>query len=192
MSNRNFLIILTVIIIIAFILLQPTMVSFLPYPSHESKVSAFLNQITKGDRIDGQKFWDKREQYFPGTFHFDKSGIDPQHSNDVMQKSKIALKEHKILVLAQYKSSVIVSDEIMIDAKEVPEVLNEIHKRQEGKNVFSKGGNYIVIEGNDKKIYLVFVISHDEMMRSNGFAAENKEISRDKSWLSVSEISSKN
>lgn len=188
MFNKSFPIILIFFIIIAFILLQPTMISYLPYPSRESKVNEFINEITDGGSIDSRQYWQKREQYFPGTFHFSKKGVDPKHFNIVLQNSSVSLAQQNLLVLAQYTSSFIISDEILIDTKTATTILSKIKKRQGGINVVQKGENYIVIEGEDKKLYLLFVVSHDDMMRSNGFAAENKELSAGKSWLSVSEI----
>ncbi len=188
MIIRRFSIILSIVIIIAFILFQPTMASLLPYPSRDTKAAKFLEEITSGDRIDARLYWQKREHYFPGTFYFDKEGNDIAHFNAIMQKSGIDVQQQKVMVLARYTSPTIISDESIIDTKTAATMISEIKKRQEGENVIKKGENYIVIEENNKKIYLLFVASHEEMMRSNGFAAENKKLVADKSWLSISEI----
>jgi hypothetical protein len=190
--KNNFLpLTLCLLIIIAFILLQPTSVSSLNINNKEARWNNFVKKV-EGHRMDTKAFWETREFYSPGHFAFKKEGFAVDKQAElirVLGAPDLGLSNQ--LVFLEYNASAFISYESLIKDENAPNVLKSITLLSGRNDVLAKGENFVIIKINQDKAIIIFLTTLDEMKKANGFFKydeDDKDLVKGKNWFDISEV----
>jgi hypothetical protein len=146
--------------------------------------NVFYSDLVATKKVDGKKFWEFREFYSPGHFVYKRDGFAKEEVEKNLTKLGITKSigdEHFFLL---YSSNRIKSIESLSTIRTLDEVLKTYDIKRD--NSLLQGDNFFLWEENDKKVFLIFLLDNNEMMRANGFfdyAEEDKELVEGKKWL---------
>lgn len=190
--KKNFFpLVLFLLIIIAFILLQPTSVSSLNLNNRQAQWNSFIKQVD-GKRMDTKRFWQTREFYSPGQFIYKKEGITSAKQELVLKQLGLSYEAvGNPFVVLEYSAPAFISNESLVSEGSSGEILQSIKSLAGTNEVIAKGENFVIIKTQPDKAVLIFLATPDEMKRTNGFfkyEEDDKELVKSKSWLDVSEV----
>jgi hypothetical protein len=191
-KNNLFPLTLFLLIIIAFIILQPTSVSSLNLNNRQTSWNTFVSQV-EGKRMDTKRFWQTREFYSPGYFVYKKEGIAPGKQDQLLKE--IGLSSSGLgsqIIVLDYNAPSFRSYESLIPDESVASLQKSINDVATKDNVLAKGENFVIIKTSPDKAMLMFIATLDEMKKTNGFfkyEEDDKELLKGKSWFNISEVS---
>ena len=177
---------LLISIIIAFIFLQPTSAAHFPF-NQQNEWNTFLKDTQATKRLDTQAFWKFREFYSPGSFHFKAEGIPLD--NAMKEMGMDSFQKSSPSGLLKYRSKNITSAEAIIPEENIALAYKELKDLQKNAKVIAAGDNFVILQSDPKKAKIFLVATNDEMLRSNGYASNNKDLVKGKAWISISEVS---
>lgn len=191
LNNNSLTIAVLLLIIIAFITLQPTSASTLQLNNREAKWNTFVKHID-GSRMDTKLFWQTREFYSPGSFVYNKNGLPAVNQEYLLREAGMGSPRIKgQLLVLEYTAPHYRSFESLIPNEIATEVLKQISVLSAQPNMISKGENFVLVKSKKNKTILIFLATYDEMKKANGFfkyEEDDKDLVKGKSWLNVSEI----
>src|SRR5437870_5330460 len=103
-KNNSFPLTLFLLIIIAFVVVQPTSASSLNLNNRQASWNKFINAIN-GKRLDTKLFWQTREFYSPGYFIYKKEGISSGQQDQMLKE--VGLSSSRIgnqIIVLDYKA----------------------------------------------------------------------------------------
>src|SRR5581483_2899830 len=90
-NPKNFLIVTTIIIGVAFLFLTPKLTSRLFPQKRDMILKQFVQNVEKTHQVDPQKFWEFREFFSPGYYTFNRLGLESSMTDGILQAFSLQL-----------------------------------------------------------------------------------------------------
>ncbi len=187
-----FLNILLVIIILfsGFSILTPKISSRLYAQKREILLNDFLSNLKKDGKIDGQKYWQFREFYSPGSFIFNRKGLSDKDLDETFAKLGVSKSFFaQDLFFLKYDSRRVSSIDMLSHDSILKSTSEMVTGEEDG--IVQSGKNYLLIERSEQNYLLFFILPESDMKKSNGFfdyVEKDKELVKGKYWKNISII----
>jgi len=171
------------VFVIGLLLFHPSL-SLLHRVQRRQQLDYFLSEV-KQDNFTMKQFWQFREFYSPGNFHFNSKSVTLAGAlqfNDISEPKT---------TLLEFSSPKLISSDGIIDKK----ITNNLLNFREGAPILKilfQAHDRIVYQTVDNKIHFIFLRSSEEMMSTLGlfdYGRKEKTILENKLWLNVTSVS---
>lgn len=182
--------ILGAIIVVTFVIFQPKVASSLFQPKRAMLLETYSTAVKTQSPFNPQTYWEFREFYSPGHFLYEKTGLPKEILSEFLSDSPIPLQQkHFITPFLSFESPYLESIDSLTTANSIDEILDS--NRLNSQAIVAKNKHAMLYRYEKDKLFLIFVLSGDEMKKANGFfdyREADKEFVKGKNWLNVTYI----
>ena len=188
--STKFLVLHLLAFVILFLFLTPKVSARLFSFVSDSRLNTYLQETHLSEKIDARKYWEFREFYSPGSFHFSKTGLPHQTVSGVLNKAGLSLSsDFKLSPFLVFTSPKLESVDFLSERSTLEHIVPEL--KQNDGSIILKTTNEIMYHKDSSTIVMVFLKSPNEMRTANGFfdyRIADKELTKDKYWFNVTVI----
>lgn len=189
-TTNKFLLLHLLAFILLFLFLTPKVSARLfPFVSG-NKLNTFIQETESSKTIDPRNYWEFREFYSPGSFHFSKTGLPKQSISPVLNKadlSQLINSNHMPFLL--FTSPKLESVDFLTDSTTLESILPTL--KQINTGVVLKTNTELIYRKDSSTLVMVFLKNHEEMKSANGFfdyRIADKKLTEGKYWFNVTVI----
>lgn len=156
--------------------------------SNNRKFQEYKKSLERDLTVEPQQFWEIREFYGKGDILFSKDSLDKDKVRSALHNIGISLKDPAAKPFMLYVSPRWITIDSFVSSTDIIKLVD----LQDQKITKGTTTNIYIDDQDNKKIVLLFVKPISELEKANGYfdyKQWDKELLKDKYWLSASVIS---
>jgi hypothetical protein len=179
----TFPLVLLGVILILFVVLQPTVISWWSSLYRKTILNTFITQLETSKQINPQTYWQFRERYSPGYMKMNGLVVGMRQTYQIIE-----LPEAQAVQFMSYDSPYLESvDSILADQN----ILKSFAEGLPAESIRLQTDSILLTQKDPTHVQLSFVLPIEEMRKANGFfdyLPQEQQLLEDKLWLNTTTI----